>query len=185
MDGVTELINDWAAGDSQAGQKLLPLIYDELKKISSAQLRRMDGPITLQATELINEAYIRLNDQRIGEWQNRAHFFAMAATVIRRVLLDHARYRLAARRSRRADTPIEQAPVLMSEQRAEEITQLDEALTRLAEVRERQANVVVLRYFGGLSIKETGMVMDIAPATVKRDWVEAKAWLYSQLQAAS
>jgi len=183
MNSITQLINDWSAGDESAGDKLLPLIYDELKAISISQLNRMDGPVTLQATEIISEAYMRLAGQRVGKWNNRNHFFAMAATVVRRILLDHARYRLAARRSRRADRSIDDAGQLMTHERAEEITQLDEALDRLAVVRSRQAKVVELRYFGGLSIHETGSVLEIAPATVKRDWVEAKAWLYHQLLA--
>ena len=137
--------------------------------------------MTIQPTELVNEACARLADQRSSHWQNRAQFFGVAATVIRRVLLDHARYRRAQCRDRKRETPLDQSLPFMSKSRAEELIQLDDALTTLSSYSDRQARVVELRYFGGLSIKETAEVMNIAPATVKRNWSVAKTWLYQQL----
>lgn len=178
---VTELLRAWSTGDREAGERLLPLIYRELKQISRSQLNGSAGSITLQATELVNEAYIRLADQSLTRWSDRGHFFALAATVIRRVLLDHARKRFAQRRDRRLEVPIETTSEPMSEQRAEEIVRLEEALEALAGLDPRQARMVELRYFGGLTIEETADVLGVSPATVKRDWLAARAWLYRYL----
>lgn len=176
---VTVLLQAWARGDEDAGNQLFPLIYRELRQISEIQLRRNPAQVTIRATEVLHEAYIRMADQKVADWKSRAHFFALGATVIRRVLLDHARYRLAGRRDRRVEVEFgpEHDPPLMSSERADEVVQLHEALTELAAVDPRRAQVVELRYFGGLAVTETAAVMGTSAATVKRDWALARAWL--------
>ncbi len=181
---VTVLLRAWAEGDAGAGEQLFPLIYRELRRISEVQLRRSARPVTLDPTEVLHEAYLRLSDQKVSDWRNRAHFFALAATVVRRVLLDHARHRLAARRDRRVEVSLEtdHHRHLMSEDRADELIQLDEALSALSDMDLRRARVVELRYFGGLSVEETAEVLGVGTATVKRDWALARAWLRTRIQ---
>lgn len=181
---VTVLLRAWAGGDAGAGDQLFPLIYRELRRISEVQLRRSARPVTLDPTEVLHEAYLRLSDQKVSDWRNRAHFFALAATVVRRVLLDHARHRLAARRDRRVEVSLEtdHHRHLMSEDRADELIQLDEALSALSALDVRRARVVELRYFGGLSVEETAEVLGVGTATVKRDWALARAWLRNRIQ---
>lgn len=181
MAPITQLARAWTLDQPEAGDELFAEIYHQLRLISVRQIRQLNEPITIQATELVNEAYVRMAEQRVGKWRNRAHFFGIAATVIRRVLLDHARFRHAQCRDRHNETRIDDHQPSMSKSRAEELIHLDEALNTLASFSHRQAKVVELRYFGGLSIQETSDVLDIAPATVKRDWTVAKTWLYRQL----
>jgi len=178
---VTQMLNAWSAGDQEAGAELLPHIYSELKRISRAQLRASDLPVTMQATELVNEAYLRLAGQRAGDWNDRTHFFALASTMIRRVLLDYARKRCAQRRDRRMEVKFDDQPDLMSPERAEELVQLDDALAALHELDEPKARLVELRYFGGLTIDEAAEVLDCSASTVKRDWLVAKAFLYRHM----
>ncbi len=180
---VTVLLQAWSGGDREAGERLFPLIYRELHRITSIQLGKSPAQITLQATEVLHEAYIRLADQDRSDWKNRAHFYALAATVVRRVLLDHARFRLADRRDRRVEVSIdaEDARGLMSRERADELLRLNDALTALSELDARRARVVELRYFAGLEVKETAEVLQVSPATVKRDWAFARAWLLHRL----
>jgi RNA polymerase sigma factor (TIGR02999 family) len=178
---VTRMLNAWSAGDPDAGAELLPYIYSELKRISRAQLRASDLPVTMQATELVNEAYLRLAGQRAGDWNDRTHFFALASTMIRRVLLDYARKRCAQRRDRRMEVKVDDQTDLMSPERAEELVQLDEALAALHELDEPKARLVELRYFGGLTIEEAAEVLDCSASTVKRDWKVAKAFLYRHM----
>jgi RNA polymerase sigma factor (TIGR02999 family) len=178
---LTRMLRAWSAGDASIGDQLLRLIYDELRKISAAQLRGNNIPLTLQATELVNEAWIRLSSQRKADWNDRVHFFALASTTIRRILLDHARKRFAQRRDRRQEVRFDDQPGLLSHDRARELIDLDRALDRLGELDERQARLVELRYFGGLSVEETAKVLELSPATVKREWQVARAWLYRQL----
>lgn len=178
---VTQMLNAWSAGDQDAGAELLPHIYSELKRISRAQLRASDMPVTMQATELVNEAYLRLAGQREGDWNDRTHFFALASTMIRRVLLDYARKRCAQRRDRRMEVKVDDQPDLMSPERAEELVQLDEALAELHKLDEPKARLVELRYFGGLTIEEAAQVLDCSASTVKRDWQVAKAFLYRHM----
>lgn len=176
---ITVLLQAWSRGEKHAGDQLFPLIYQELRRISDNQLRRSAAQVTLHPTEILHEAYIRLADQNVSDWKNRTHFFAFASTVVRRVLLDHARYRLAGRRDRRAEvelTPNHDQP-LMTLERADEVVQLHEALSALAEIDARRAQVVELRYFGGLGVVETAAVLGTSAATVKRDWTLARAWL--------
>ncbi len=180
---LTSLLQDWSRGDKHAGDRLMRLVYQELKSLSAGRLRAHSGSVTLQATELINEAYLRLSSQSETEWQNRSHFFAIAATVMRRILLDRARHRHSAKRDRRLES--EAPPDLqdMSANRAEQLLTLDMALEELAQLSPRQARVVELRYFGGLNIEETAVALDVSPATVKRDWNLARAWLLHKLPA--
>jgi RNA polymerase sigma-70 factor, ECF subfamily len=178
---LTRMLNQWAAGDARAGDDLLRQVYQQLRQMSAQRLRAHGGPVTLQATELINEAFLRLARQNESVWANRSHFYAIAATVMRRVLLDHARHRHSQRRDRRMETPLEAEHAIMSEQRAQELIELDEAIEQLAQLSERQARIIELRYFGGLSIEEAAETLEISPATVKREWNAARAWLARKL----
>ena len=181
---VTSLLRAWSEGSESAGEALLPLIYAELRRISSRQLRGSGGAAMMQTTELINEAWLRMSSQQIRSWQSRAHFFALAATMARRVLVDHARRQLAQRRDRRLQMPLDQAPPAESGNRVDlEILALHQALEHLAEVDQRQARVVELRYFGGLTIEESAVVLDISEATVKREWTLAKARLRRYMES--
>jgi RNA polymerase sigma factor (TIGR02999 family) len=178
-DNLTELLIEWREGDKAALDKLTPLVYDELRRIAHRYVRRERDGHTLQTTALVNEAYLRLAGTKSIEWQNRSHFFAVTAQVMRNVLIDHARRRLYAKRGGHAQqVPIDDVPLEMSEQRADELVGLDEALSDLAKIDLRKARVVELRYFGGLSLEETAEVLEISLMTVRRDWRAAKAWLY-------
>jgi RNA polymerase sigma factor (TIGR02999 family) len=171
------------ADDREALDKLMPAVYDELRRQAERYLRRERAGHTLQTTALIHEAYVRLVDQRNVQWQNRAHFFGIAAQMMRRILVDHARGK---RRAKRGGSDVKislaDATILVKEQDLD-VVALDEALTRLAEIDEQQSRVVELRFFSGLTVEETAEVMGISPATVKRDWSMAKAWLYRELSA--
>lgn len=178
-DNLTELLIEWREGDKTALDKLTPLVYDELRRIAHRYVRRERDGHTLQTTALVNEAYLRLAGTKSIEWQNRSHFFAVTAQVMRNVLIDHARRRLYAKRGGHAQqVPIDDVSLEMSEQRADELVGLDEALSDLAKLDLRKARVVELRYFGGLSLEETAEVLEISLMTVRRDWRAAKAWLY-------
>ena len=178
-DNLTELLIEWREGDKTALDKLTPLVYDELRRIAHRYSRRERNGHTLQTTALVNEAYLRLAGTKNIGWQNRAHFFAVTAQVMRNVLIDHARRRLYAKRGGQAQhVPIDDLSLEMSEQRADELVVLDEALSDLAKIDLRKARVVELRYFGGLSLEETAEVLEISLMTVRRDWRAAKAWLY-------
>lgn len=179
---LTELLNAWAGGNADAGENLLKQVYQQLHRLSAQRLRAHGGPITLQATELISEAFLRLARQNESAWANRTHFYAIAATVMRRVLIDHARHRHSQRRDRCLETVLEPELGLMSEQRAQELLDLDEAIEALARLSERQARIVELRYFGGLSVDEVADALDISASTVKREWNAARAWLAHSLQ---
>ncbi len=178
-DNLTELLIEWREGDKTALDKLTPLVYDELRRIAHRYVRRERDGHTLQTTALVNEAYLRLAGTKSIEWQNRSHFFAVTAQVMRNVLIDHARRRLYAKRGGHAQrVPFDDVSLEMSEQRADELVGLDEALSDLAKLDPRKARVVELRYFGGLSLEETAQVLEISLMTVRRDWRAAKAWLY-------
>ena len=184
-DDLTTLLQAWSGGDTGAGERLLALIYEELRLLSGSRLRAHGGAVTLQATELINEAYLRLSAQTDTNWQNRNHFFAIAATVMRRVLLDQARRRHSAKRDRRLESDENPDTVVMSDARAQQLLMLDEALERLEALSPRQSRMIELRYFGGFSIPETAAALGISEATVKRDWTLARAWLIKELPALS
>jgi RNA polymerase sigma factor (TIGR02999 family) len=167
--------------DKESLDKLMPVVYDELRRQAARYLRREQAGHTLQTTALIHEAYMRLVDQRNVQWQNRAHFFGIAAQMMRRILVDHARTKKRAKRGG-SDIKIslDDATVAVIGQDLDVIA-VDEALTRLAQIDEQQSRVVELRFFSGLTVEETAEVMGISPATVKRDWSMAKAWLHREL----
>jgi len=183
---VTSLLLAWRAGDVAAGERLAPIIYAELHRQAVRAMRHENSAHTLQATALVNEAYLRLIDQRRVEWRNRAHFFGVAAQLMRRILVDHARNRQAAKRGggARAVTldDIEAAAREGWSDDGEEILAVHEALERLATFDADQARLVELRYFAGLTIEETAAALDISPATVKREWAIARGWLKRELE---
>jgi len=178
---VTQLLVNWSNGDQQALEKLIPLVYGELRRLADRYLRRERPGHTLQSTALVNEAWMKLIDQRNVHWQNRAHFFGVAAQMIRRILVDYARSRHASKRGGHAYKISLEDVVEMPKQRDLDLVALDDALEGLSKVDPQQGRVVELRFFAGLSIEETAEVLRISPATVKRDWVSAKAWLYREM----
>jgi RNA polymerase sigma factor (TIGR02999 family) len=182
-DEVTRLLEELSNGKTGALEELLPLVQAELRRQAARYLRRERPNHTLQPTALVHEAFLRLIEQRDVRWQNRAHFFGIAAQAMRRILVDHARTHGRAKRGGGAPMVTLDEAVVAAEERSIDLIALDQALERLAVEDPRQAKVVELRFFGGLSVEETGLVMDISPATIKREWTMAKAWLYSQLQS--
>lgn len=178
---VTDLLHDWSRGDRGALDSLMPAIYDELRRQAARYLRQERPGHTLQTTALIHEAYLRLVDQKNVQWQNRTHFFAIAAQLMRRILVDHARQRQAAKRGGDALRVTLNESMALSEEPDVNLVALDEALNRLAEIDPQQARVVELRFFSGLSIEETAEALGISPRTVKRDWNVAKAWLRREI----
>jgi RNA polymerase sigma factor (TIGR02999 family) len=173
----------WSAGDRAAAEPLISAVYAELKRLARYQLARKRGQ-TLQPTALVHEAYMKLVDQRSVDWHNRAHFFAIASQLMRRIVLKGARRRAAAKRgSGIADLNVDDAPIPAAE-RPSDLIALDDALTRLAAMDPRQSQVVELRYFGGLDVQETAAVLGISSGTVKREWRSAKAWLHKEITGA-
>ena len=179
--GVTGLLQAWGGGDQAALDQLLPIVYEELRRQAQRYLRREDPGHTLQTTALVHEAYLRLVDQRQARWQNRAQFFGIAAQLMRRILVDHARRHQAAKRGGSAiQVPYDEEAVAAAESEID-VVALDDALTRLGTLDPQQARVVELRYFTGLGIEETAEALGISPATVKREWAMARAWLKREL----
>jgi RNA polymerase sigma factor (TIGR02999 family) len=178
---VTQLLKKMNAGDSGAAESLLPLVYGELHRLAKACMRRERPDHTLQATALINEAYIRLVGEDV-DWSSRAHFIGLAAHVMRRVLVDYARAHSAERRAGGMQRVEFKDDLAIAPERLDEVAVLDEALVRLAAKNPRQARVVELRYFGGLSVEQIARVLDIAPRSVKRDWALARIWLFRELR---
>ena len=182
---VTALLRDWSGGDRDALERLMPLVYQELRRLAASYLRVERPDHTLQPTALVHEAYLRLVDQRGVSWQNRAHFFGIAAQMMRRILVDHARRRQAAKRDATAlrvqamSAEGEEASV-----RDPELLALDQALCGLESLDARQARIVELRFFGGLTVEETAEVAGVSPATVKREWRTARAWLAREIRPA-
>lgn len=179
---ITQLLRGWSSGDQKAAEHVLPLVYEELRRIAGRQLRGERDAHTLQATAIVHEAYLRLSGQAGLEWPSRAHFFAFAAHLIRRILVDYARKRNRAKRAGRservtlvevADLELEKSPDLMA---------LDEALAQLEKIDLRKATVVELKFFAGLTLEEIADQLGVSPETVSREWRRAKAWLYSALQ---
>jgi len=180
---VTQLLIGWGQGDKEALDRLVPIVYDELRRQAARYLRHERAGHTLQTTALIHEAYIRLIDQKNVHWQNRAHFFGIAAQLMRRILVDHARTRKRAKRGGSdIRVPLEDA-VAIARAPQLDVVALDEALNRLAEIDEQQGKIVELRFFSGLTVEETAEVLGISPATVKRDWSMAKAWLHREISS--
>lgn len=179
---ITAALQAWGDGDGKALDNLLPLVHDELHRQAARHLRRERPGHTLQTSALINEAFLKLVDQRHARWQNRAHFFAIASRLMRRILVDYARTQQRAKRGGKdAPLPLEEAVKVTTEGNNVDLLALDEALSRLAAIDEQQSRIVELRYFSGLTIEETSQVLHISPASVKRDWNMAKAWLHLQL----
>lgn len=180
---VTVLLQQIRAGDSQAADKLIPLVVDELRRLARLQLRDERPGHTLQPTALVNEAYLRLVGDQARDWQDRAHFIGVSVSVMKRILIDHARRKRALKRGSEIQSlaGVEDCAGLSFEQ-ADELMALNIALDRLEKMSSRQRQVVELRYFGGLSTEETAEVLKVSPITVKRDWVVARAWLKGQLR---
>jgi RNA polymerase sigma factor (TIGR02999 family) len=187
-DDVTGLLIEWRQGDKAALDRLTPLVYDGIRRIAHRYVQREREGQTLETTALVNEAYVRLAGSQNIDWQNRAHFFAVTAQVMRRILIDHARRRHYAKhggdmqRVAFDEAVAMAAAPLMSQPRAAELVALDEALDELAKLDPRKSRVVELRYFGGLSLDETAEVLKISPMTVRRDWRAAKAWLFRRMR---
>jgi RNA polymerase sigma factor (TIGR02999 family) len=178
---VTGLLVAWSNGEEAARSRLIDAVYSELRRLARAHLRRERLDHSLSPTALVHEAYLKLVDQRKVHWENRVHFFAIAAHVMRRVLVDHARAHQAAKRGADARVPLLDVDVA-AEPRDVDLLALDLALDRLSQVDERQSQLVELRYFGGLTIEETATVLSVSPATVKNDWAFARAWLFRELR---
>ena len=180
---VTQLLQQWQEGSNEALEALMPLVYKELKRLAGSYLRRERPDHTLQSAALVNEAYLRLVDQSETRWQNKAHFYGIAAQMMRRILADHARGHNAAKRGAgmpelELNEAMAQAPV-----RSVDLVDLEEALQKLEKLDSQQGKIVELRFFSGLSIEDTANVLGISPATVKRDWAAARAWLFREVGA--
>ena len=174
---ISQLLTEWRDGDETALNRLIPLVYEELRRLAHHYLRHERPGHSLQTTDLVNEAYLRLVDHRGMRWQNRAHFYAVSAQAMRRILVDHARSRSCAKRGggeRRVE--IDEVADL-TQQKAIEMIMLDDALTKLSALDQRKSKIVELRYFGGMSVEETAEVLGISPVTVMREWSTAKGWL--------
>lgn len=178
---VTRLLLDWSNGDKTALDKLMPLIYEELRRLAHRYMSRERAGHTMQTTALVNEAYVRLINRKNVHWQDRAHFFAIAAELMRTILVDHARSHATAKRGGGARKLSLEEALVVSQERAAEVVALDEALNALAVIDPKQSRIVELRFFGGLTIEETAEVLDLSAATIKREWTTAKAWLYHEL----
>jgi RNA polymerase sigma-70 factor (ECF subfamily) len=178
---VTQLLGDWSGGDEGALEKLIPLVQPELHRLAHYYMSRERAGHTLQTTALLNEAYLQLTDKTQPPWRNRTHFMAVAAQLMRRIMVDHARARHALKRGAGAIRVTLDEAALVTEERAEELLALDEALEKLAEFDRRRCEIVEMRYFGGLTVQEIADVLKVHPNTVMRDWKAAKAWLYAEL----
>jgi RNA polymerase sigma-70 factor (ECF subfamily) len=179
---VTVLLEQLAKGKEEVASKLIPLVYNELRRLAGGYMRRERNDHTLQPTALVHEAYLKLVEQRSVNWQSRAHFFGIAAQLMRRILVDHARGHLRDKRGGGViPVPLDEALVFAPEQ-SSELVKLDQSLERLANLDPRQSKIVELRFFGGLTVEQTAEVLGISPKTVKRDWSVAKAWLHGDLK---
>lgn len=178
---ITQLLLAWGQGDQAALERLLPLVYEEMRQIAHHHMRRQRPDHTLQTTALVNEAYLRLVDAQRVQWQNRVHFFALAAQAMRHILVDLARARGNQKRGGGATQVALEEALIVSAERGADVLALDEALQTLAKLNARQSQIVELRYFGGLSEEETAAVLQLSPRTVRRDWSLARAWLYREL----
>ncbi len=181
---VTKLLADWSKGDRAALEALMPLVYGELRRVAARYLKQEKQGHTLSATALVHEAYLRLVNQKVP-WQNRAHFFSVAAQMMRRILVDHARSHQYAKRGGGALTLQLDQAVATPAHREIDLVALDDALHSLAKLDERQSRMVELRFFAGLSIEETSEVMGVSAPTVKREWASARAWLYREISRGS
>ena len=182
LSEVTRLLKDWSSGDHEALDRLIPIVYAELRAIAARYLRRERRDHTLQPTALVNEAYLRLIDQKQVQWQNRAHFIGVAAQMMRRILVDHAKSHNRAKRGGGAQRVSLDEAMAVSDERANDLLELDSALTALATFDDRKSRVVEMRYFGGLTVEETAEVLKVSEMTVAREWKLAKAWLYTHIE---
>ncbi len=182
---VTQLLQDWRNGDEAARNELMSAVYEELRRQAGRYLRRERSDHTLQPTALVHEAYIQLIDQSRVNWENRAHFFGAAARLMRRILVDHARAHQAEKRGSGEENIALDEALGVPDNKDVNLLALNDALDELGRLDAQQSRVVELRYFGGLSIEETAAVLDISPATVKREWSMAKVWLHRQIRKAS
>ncbi len=185
VQAVTQLLVDWRNGNEAAFNQLMPIVYDELRRIARRYLKREGSGHSLQTADLVNEAYLKLINQQDVDWQNRAHFFAVASNIMRHLLVDHARTRQRAKRGGQAihialndETT---AKAATGSDKKIDLLALDQALNRLAEFDARKSRIVELRYFGGLSFEETALVLGVSEITIKRDWLKARAWLFRAL----
>ncbi|HKX29958.1 MAG TPA: sigma-70 family RNA polymerase sigma factor [Blastocatellia bacterium] len=181
MHEITQLLVAWGAGDQAALEKLTPLVYQELRHLAKRYLARENAGHTLQPTALVHEAYLRLIEQKQVRWQNRAHFFGISAQMMRRILVDLARAQRQTKRGGAARLVALDETLVISDAPGEDLVALDDALQTLAAMDERKSRVVELRFFGGLSVKETAEVLQVSPETVMRDWKLAKVWLHREL----
>jgi RNA polymerase sigma-70 factor (ECF subfamily) len=181
---VTTLLKEWSDGDETALEQLMPLVYDELHRLAHQHMRREKRGNVLQTSALINEAYLRLVDEPRVHWQNRAHFFGIAARLMRRILVDEARKRNSAKRGGGAIQVSLNEVTSVAQEQAANVVALDDALRSLEAIDSRQSEIVELRFFGGLSIEETAGVLKVSPGTVMRDWTFARAWLRNEMNGA-
>jgi RNA polymerase sigma factor (TIGR02999 family) len=179
---VTQLLADLRNGQPAAASDLIPLVYQELHRLARQQMRHERPDHTLQPTALVHEAFLRLVSESERTWQNRTHFIRLAAQVMRRLLIDHARARRTAKRQGTLQRIPLDEPLLVTEDQSDELLALNEALDRLAAIDARQSRIVELRFFGGLTVDETAGALGVSPKTVKRDWIVARAWLHRELQ---
>lgn len=177
-EGVTQLLIAWSDGNQSALDKLMPLVYEELRRLAHNYMRREHPGHTLQTTALVNEAYFRLVDQKRVHWRNRSHFFAISAQLMRRILVDHARSHQYVKRGGGAHKVSLDEVAVVAQGQAAQLIALDDALVELAAIDERKSDIVELRFFGGLNVEETAEALKISPRTVMREWSMAKAWLY-------
>ncbi len=178
---VTQLLDEWAAGDTSARERLMPLVYDPLRRIAAQQLKAERSNHTLQPTALVNELYLRLIGQNHAAWKSRRHFYALAAQMMRRILIDHARAHCRVKRGGKTELlPLEAAEGVATD-RPDDLLALDTALNSLAKIDPRKARIVELRYFGGMTLEEIAKVIGVAGVTVRRQWKMAKAWLFAAL----
>lgn len=179
---ITKVLQEWGGGKSEALDQLMPLVYDELRRQAHRYLNRERKGHTLQTTALVNEVYLKFIDQRNAELESRAHFFAVAAIMMRRILINHAKSKHRVKRGGKdQNLPLEEALIVAVDETDVDLLALDEALSRLAEIDRQQSRIVELRFFAGLNIKETAAALKLSEATVNRDWKMAKAWLYGEL----
>ena len=178
---VTQLLVDWSNGDQSALERLMPLIDEELRRLAHRYMSRERVGHTLQTTALVNEAFLRLVNRKNLQWQNRAHFFGIAANLMRTILVDHARAHASTKRGGGARKLELDEALVISQQKASEVLALDDALKQLALIDPQQSRIVELRFFGGLTVEEAAEVLHVSPATIKREWSTAKAWLYHEL----
>ncbi len=179
---ISRILQEWSDGGDDATNKLMPLVYDELRRQAARFIRRERDGHSMQTTGLVHEAYLKLVDQRSVNWQNRAHFYGIAAQAMKRILVDHAKARHREKRGGVAENlPLDEARFAVSNEKSVDLVELDEALTRLANLDARQARLVELKFFAGMSIDEIAEILQISPATIKREWNSAKAWLHSEI----